>query len=55
MIKYKKKESLRIGEIMGYSSKDDDKVFKNPLEADLTIIGSLRHMFISHCDTTALT
>jgi len=30
-------------------------VFKDPLELDLTVIGSLRHVFVSRCDTTALT
>ena len=31
------------------------KVFKDPLKVGLTIIGSLRHAFVSHHDTTALT
>jgi len=31
------------------------KVFKDPLEVGLTIIGFLRHAFVSHYDTTALT
>jgi len=30
-------------------------VFKNPLELDLTVIGSLRCVFVSRRDTTALT
>jgi len=36
------------------AERNDNKVFKNPLEVDLTVIGSLKHAFISHHDTTAL-
>jgi len=32
-----------------------NNVFKNPLKVNLTVIGSLRCAFVSHCDTTALT
>jgi len=31
------------------------KLFINPLEIGLTVIGSLRHMFVSCRDTTAFT
>jgi len=37
------------------TKRNDNNVFKNPLEVDLTIIGSLRHVFVSCYDTTALT
>jgi len=33
----------------------NNKDFINPLKVDLTVIGSLRHVFISRHDTTALT
>jgi len=36
------------------TERNDNKVFMNPLEVDLTIIGSLRYTFVSRCDTTAL-
>jgi len=52
------KESLRRGEKKGktqITKRDDNKVFKNPLKVALTVIGSLRHVFVSCCDTTALT
>jgi len=45
--------------MVGYNPKETAEiiviVFKNPLEVGLTIIGSLKHMFVSRCDTTALT
>jgi len=31
------------------------KLFINPLEIGLTIVGSLKHIFVSHHDTVALT
>jgi len=37
------------------TERNDNKVLMNLLEVDLTIIGFLRHMFISRHDTTALT
>ena len=37
------------------TERNDNNVFKNPLEVDLTVIGSLRCMFVSRRDTTALT
>jgi len=44
---------------MGYNPKETAEiiiiVFKNPLEIDLTVIGSLRRAFVSRRDTTALT
>jgi len=36
------------------TKRNDNKMFMNPLEVDLTIIDSLRRMFISSHDTTAL-
>jgi len=45
--------------MVGYNPKEIAEiiiiVFKNPLEVDLTVIGSLRYAFILHRDTTALT
>jgi len=35
--------------------RNNNKVFMNSLEVDLTVIGSLKYVFISRCDTTALT
>jgi len=50
---------LIVGELVGYNPKETAEiiiiVFKNPLEVDLTVIGSLRHVFVSRHDTTALT
>jgi len=44
---------------VGYNPKETAEiimiVFKNLLELDLTVIGSLRCAFVSHHDTTALT
>jgi len=37
------------------TERNDSKVFMNPLEVNLTVIGSLRRVFISCHDTTALT
>ena len=57
MIKYKR-ELKRKGEQRGATQKtkeNDNKMFMNLLEVDLTIIGSLKHAFILHHDTTALT
>jgi len=36
------------------TKRNNNKIFINPLEIDLTVIGSLRHTFVSSCDTTAL-
>jgi len=36
------------------TERDGNKVFMNTLKVDLTIIESLRHVFVSHCNTTAL-
>ena len=37
------------------TGRNNSKVLKNPLEVDLTGIGSLRRAFVSSRDTTALT
>jgi len=37
------------------TKRNDNNIFKNPLEVDLTVIGSLRRMFVSRRDTSALT
>jgi len=45
--------------MVGYNPKEIAEiiiiVFKNPLEVDLTVIGSLRRAFVLRCNTTALT
>jgi len=50
---------LIVGGVVGYNPKETAEiiiiVFKNPLEVDLTVIGSLRRTFVSCHDTTALT
>jgi len=37
------------------TKRNDNKMFMNPLEVDLTVIGFLRHTFVSCCNTIALT
>ena len=44
---------------VGYNPKETTeiiiKMFKSPLEVDLTVIGALRRAFVLRHDTTALT
>ena len=44
-----------VWKLHGLLERKDNKVFMNPLEIGLTIIGSLRCVFILRHDTTALT
>ena len=44
-----------VWKLHGLLERKDNKVFMNPLEIGLTIIGSLRCMFVLHHNTTALT
>jgi len=54
MIKYKRELKNR-GNREVKLKRNDNKVFMNPLKVDLTVIGSLRCVFVLHHDTTVLT